>query len=292
MYLLGSAFLALASGTLVVTPHGYRLKQCVREVPQGAIVAERSGQLSVTLIDGSEQLYDVPPECHEDVNNLRNQREQAQARLTTGVKNVGIADGWLDYGGFYSEMGKDSYKAFNATYTVPDTPKSTGGQTLYYFIGMQDNSSPAVNIVQPVLTYGQAVDGGASDWNVASWCCCPSNITTHSPSAGPLKPGDVLQTSVFRDDPSTWTIDAITPSQQHATLRTKVGSYVYNWADVTLEVYGVQSCDQLASGTATFSDMILVGKDGPAPPVWKFTAPTACNGVIAGDAKTVTVKHN
>jgi len=283
--LLGSAFLAVVSSIRVVTPHGYRLRQCVMEVPHGALVAEKDGQLSVTLPDGSLQLHDVPSECHEDANNLRRQRMSDRSQ-------VGIADGWLDYGGYYSEMGKDSYKSFNASYTVPSTPKASSGQTLYYFIGMQDNGGGAVNIVQPVLTYGAAVDEGAATWNVASWCCCPSNITTHSPSVGPLNPGDVLQTYIYRDDASTWTIDAITPKHQHATLKTKVGDYAYNWADVTLEVYGVQSCDELASGTATFSNMALAGKDGLSPPVWKFTAPTTCGGVIAGDAKLVTIKHN
>jgi len=256
------------------------------EVPNGALVTEKDGRLSVTHPSGEVELRPVPPECHDDAARLAAERKAKKA-------TSGIADGWLDYGGYYSEQGRDSLKSFTGSYTIPAAPKTVGDQTIYYFIGMQDNGDRAVNIVQPVLTFGQPVNGqGPASWNVASWCCCPSNITTHSHSVGPLKPGDVLKTLIERDDASTWTIDAITPSQQHATLKVDVGDYIYNWADVTLEVYKVQTCDQLPSGVATFSNMSLTGKDGPTKPVWTFTHPTACNGKIGGDAQTVTIQHN
>jgi len=73
-----------------------------------------------------------------------------------------------------------------------------------------------------------------------------------------------------------------------------VGDYLYNWADVTLEVYSVTACDEFAKGPMTFSNDVLIDVQGQTlTPAWSLTKTTDCNGVIkVVDSSTVTITHN
>lgn len=88
-------------------------------------------------------------------------------------------------------------------------------------------------------------------------------------------------------------------------LVSQVGSFYYDWADVTLEVYSVSgacvpvcvchcthvcgtiyqvnSCDDFAQGPMTFSQMALhdrQGNDITSQAAWTSTGQTACGGKI------------
>jgi len=105
----------------------------------------------------------------------------------------------------------------------------------FYFIGMQDNNYAAVNIIQPVLTWGNELFNGVKGWNLASWDCCPSNITTKSCTITGFGAGDQIRGTLQRQDDSTWVIDAtIVKSGANTTLVSHVGTYLYDWSDVTL----------------------------------------------------------
>jgi len=266
-----------------LTPFGLRPAACVLEVPGGSRIVEENGGVRVYHPEG-EFFYHAAPECHED-NAVAKYLEKKALRTQVGVTN-----GWLDYAGWYPPTGQNNLDSFIANYTVPKDPTSNSGQVLFYFIGMQDNAFPAVNIVQPVLTWGNGVTG----WNMASWDCCPSNITVQSKTVSGLQAGDLITGTIKRVNSVTWYIDCtLLRTMQNTTLYAQPGSETYDWADVTLEVYYIATCNEFANGPMTFTGLALrdVQQD-VLTPKWTFTAPTLCTGVIKQtDATTMYIQH-
>jgi len=200
-------------------------------------------------------------------------------------------NGWLDYGGWYPPTGESNLNEFTSIYTVPGDPAADRGQVLFYFIGMQDNAYAAVNILQPVLTWGNGVKG----WNLASWDCCPKNITVQSKTLTGFGAGDTIKGTIKRIDDATWFIDStVVKTGANTTLYSEVGDYLYNWADVTLEVYSVTACDEFAKGPMTFSSNVIKDVQGATiTPNWSLTKASDCSGVIkVVDSQTVTITHN
>jgi len=266
----------------VLTPFGFRPKECVLEVPSGSVVTEGTDNkliIKTTLASGEDAIsyYQAPSHCGDDMAALKTKRSRSYR------SNVNATNGWLDNAYWEGPI----FEKFTATYVVPPDPLNVvGSQTLFYFIGLVNiNGGAAENILQPVLTWGN----GYREWYVKSWACCPMNISVSSPPIYGLKTNSELQGVVTRDSASTWTIDSIF-NGQHTTLHSQVGDYAYNYADVTLEVYGVNTCDDLAHGTAKFTDLVLPQVDNNnvlAPQAnWVFTAPTLCGGKIQEDSAT------
>jgi len=282
----------------VITPHGLRLPQCVMEVPHNSFVSEHSNgaKLSVKTGEGAdavEKLFDVPKECHKDVENVRaklNQKYLRQQQQKNQTAAPFPLNGWLDYTGWYPPNGQNKIEKFTSTYTTPQNPSVFGSQVLFYFIGSQDNDDPnLVNIVQPVLTWGN----GAQQWYVKSWICCPSNITVSSPPIYGINPGNVLYGTIERTSSTVWRVDSEF-NGQHTTLNGQVGPLNYNWADVTLEVYNVNQCGHFANGQFTASNLALYDSQGTRlTPSWQYTSPTACNGrVYSTNPTTLIISHN
>jgi len=288
VFLLVAAVASFLPEGQVLTPYGPRPKACVLEVPSGSRIIEEEGGVRVRHADG-EFFYAAAQECHEDnaVGKYLEAKEKKQ------VPGLGTVNGWLDYTGWYPPAGENNLDSFTSTYTVPGNPTSNTGQVLFYFIGIQDNAYPSVNILQPVLTWGN----GLSGWNFASWDCCPSNITVQSKSIGGVVAGDKLAGTIKRLDADTWYIDTtLLRTGQNTTLYPQVGSYLYNWADVTLEVYYVNTCQEYAVGPMTFNSLTLKDvQQQVLTPSWQFTPTTNCNGRIVQsttDPTQMYIQHN
>jgi len=274
----------------VLTPYGYRLKQCVMEVPSGSFVSpDVNGKLRVESPVGSSTVvksFEVPAECDEDLNRLYKERV-----MRAQSNNVGFPiNGWLDYGGWYPPSKQSNLQKYTSTYTIPNNPTTATPQTLFYFIGMQDNAQPSyLNIIQPVLTWGN----GNPSWYVQSWACCPNNITVSSPPITGLKQGQTMNGLVNRISADVWDIDSEWQGQ-HTTLMAQVGDMLYNWAAVTLEVYNVNNCQQFANGKFTAAALKLTDNFNQVlTPQWTFTPATSCNGVIQStSSSSVTISHN
>jgi len=175
--------------------------------------------------------------------------------------------------------------SFLATTTFQH-PKSGDGQILYYFIGLENLGYGAVNILQPVLAWEEG-------WNLASWACCPRNISTTSHTISGLEEGQIVKASIERIGASTWKIDS-TVNGETTTLQPRVGSYTYNWADVTLEIYSISSCDQYSDGKVHFTDMKLTGDRGESvTPEWTQPGGSECNGEVdILDPSNIDIYHN
>jgi len=274
-----------SKGDFVITPFGIRRRECVIEVDHESNVRTLPhGDLEIT--NGlKKSVFSPPSHCGDDIEQIRN---KFNSKRQIKSQNYG---GWLDYGGWYPPPQQSNLASFTSTYTVPGNPiNMQGSQVLFYFIGMQDNDAPnAVNIIQPVLTWGN----GYNQWYIKSWACCPSNITVSSPAVFGPGPGSLIQGVVTRISPSTWRIVS-TWNGQSTTLNAQVGDYNYNWADVTLEVYTISSCNDFATGRAVFNQLVLKDAQGQTlNPQWQFTGQTQCNGVIQQTSPTsIYIQHS
>eukprot|EP01123_Difflugia_compressa_P003942 TRINITY_DN15268_c0_g1_i1.p1 TRINITY_DN15268_c0_g1~~TRINITY_DN15268_c0_g1_i1.p1 ORF type:complete len:304 (+),score=40.35 TRINITY_DN15268_c0_g1_i1:2-913(+) len=261
----------------VPTPFGFRDPDCVLEVPSGSTVTARDDTVIVKTppTDASTHqhtfYYKAPPHCGQDIEKIKQKR-------TTVRESSEVTNGWLDWVGWYAPDGQNNLTSFTSTYVVPGLPKSgTDGQTLYYFIGLVNEDDPsAINILQPVLTWGNT-----QSWYICSWICCPANITVSSTPITGLMPGSTFQGVIERQSESNWLVDSVFQGE-HTTLNADVGDYVYNWADITLEVYNVNSCTDFAPGKAFFNDLVLKDEQGQTlNPNWSpYSGQTTCGGSI------------
>jgi len=294
MRFLFLSLVAFAAADLVSTPFGYRLRQCVLEVESGARVSSVPNGVQVTLESNgvlqSSYVHPVPEECHHDgfVESLIEKRQSKPMTLPAAPL---VPDGWLDYAGDYILGRGGNISSFNATYTVPGDPLTNSPQQdLYYFIGIQNNDSPPVNIIQPVLAWGYLGPG----WSVSSWCCCPTNITVKSKSITGFGAGDQIQGNMYRVNSNTWVIDSIIrKTSANTTLQSQIGPYIYDWANVCLEVYSVNVCSQMAKGDAQFTNLVIRGPNGEnLTPKWTLTGPTGCSGKIVMDSTGINISHS
>jgi len=276
-----------------LTPFGLRPASCVLELPTGGSVVEvPEGLKIVTEHDGmrTEKLFTPPAECHQD--NIIERYNKMRTEKKIEHSDAFPINGWLDNAGWYPPASESNLDSFVSTYTIPGNPSQSTTNVLFYFIGMQDNNNPAaLNIIQPVLTWGNGIPG----WNVASWCCCPKNVTVQSKSISGLQAGWQLVGTIQRMSDSTWMIDSkVVNTGANTTLYAQVGDYDYNWADVTLEVYNINNCQQFANGAMTFSGLTL--KDAAQTvltPSWSITGTTDCQGVEKQTAATtMTITHS
>jgi len=287
--IVGAYAIDLPEG-MVLTPFGMRSSRCVLEVESGSHIAKTSTGLKITQFSStgavlSEQFVNTPEESHHD-GFVQNYMEKRRTRAFPPI------NGWIDNAGWYPPSGQNNLDSFTSVYTVPGNPPSDSGQVLFFFIGMQDNAYPnEVNILQPVLTWGNGISG----WNLASWDCCPSNITVNSKSITGFGAGDLIDGTINRVNSNTWKINSvIQKTGANTTLTAQVGTYLYDWADVTQEVYGVSECSQFAKGPMTFSALTLKdAQQDTLKPTWDMTKTTQCTGVIQQTSSTtITITHS
>jgi hypothetical protein len=69
---------------------------------------------------------------------------------------------------------------------------------------------------------------------------------------------------------------------------------VWSQADVTLEVYGIETCSDFAAGAMTFSKMVVWDVNmAPIKQAWQLTTAKPCNGSIRYDGNAdIVVSHN
>jgi len=289
-FVLG-VLVTLSLGKQVLTPQGYRPAECVLTVPSGSTFRETDTGVEITHVDGSIEHHVPAQACHEDdiLTKYAKSRSAVSPADKVDADPFPEINGWLDYAGWYPPYtsGESNLQRFISNYTVPGNPPLDSDQVLFYFIGMQDNDASAVNIIQPVLTWGNGMDG----WNAASWACCPKNITVQSTTMVGFQAGDVLGAMIDRVSPSTWRITTSWKGQE-TTLMAQVGDYQYNWADITLEVYTVQTCNEFATGPATFTNLAMWDKDGMLlTPDWTLTGSTQCQGSITLTKDGAVIQH-
>jgi len=282
VFVVCCVLLATIAAEQVLTPFGYRPKNCVRQVPSGSRIVETKQGNEIHYPDGKIVKYPIQKECVE--SNALWLAERAQRRNST---RKAFADGWLDNASYFPSK---EVAEFTGNYLVPGAPPTDSGQTLFYFIGTENMNTGQLSILQPVLTWGN----GHSKWNMASWNCCPNGEPHTSDFIQNIPDGSTLGGAIdMSSDTTKWSVVSSYGSQQ-VTLTVDTADRNFNYCDVTLETYGVTSCDQMASSPMEFSDMslTLVGGTQDTPNWSAGQEPTECGGSLdIASPQQITITH-
>jgi len=236
----------------VATPGGYLHKSCVYDVGNNAKVIRQFDQsFFVTKEDGSH-LY--IPRCN-------------YPRMMVD------GDGWQVFAEW--DAGKD-LTDFNATWNVPTNPPTYNDQLLYTFSGLQNsfsfNGEQGVDIIQPVLQFGDSPAGGGAFWGIACWYVTSTGIGLHS-KLQPATAGDSIFGVMTKPSASSssWSIvatDTTSGVSTNLAVDKKLGEFE-PYAFVTLEVYDVSDCTQYPTNPLLYTDLIIQVSNQPVTPVWK-----------------------
>jgi hypothetical protein len=174
-----------------------------------------------------------------------------------GVQDPNISHAWIEYEGVVANTSQISYGFLSAEWSVPPTPASNDGQTLYYFPGLEDIND-VVTIIQPVLGWNSDY---ASAWGIASWNCCESG-TVFEGTPQPVSPGDTILGYMFEtcgwgvNSCGTW--DIVTWDLQNGKfsdlVMTSSFGQTFNWAfGGVLEVYNIAQCSDFPNNPNGFT---------------------------------------
>jgi len=271
----------------VITPFGMVPDSCVHQLPQGAILRETDTTVEVLHRNGTVEVFPAQPECLKARSIIHHSRLEKRKALSAPAKGRAWASGWLDYSCWFTPSNVNT---FTGDYLVPGNPPQDASQVLFYFIGAENMvSGENVSILQPVLTWGNGING----WSIASWNCCPQGQTWHSNPLTGFAAGDTLYGEIAVQSDGNWDIVSKYGSQATTLTVAPIGRE-FNWVDVTLEIYTLDSCGQFAVGPTVFSNLALTLDDGSSPtPDWKFTGPTECSGSItAQNAFHIEIQHS
>ena len=164
----------------VITPFGYFHPSCVREIKEGETV----------LADGRIRFENGTEEANIPFCNFPRYTSRGEP-VVKGSADPGplyISWDWIEAG--QVSTSSSSYGKITATWTVPMTPATNDGQTLFFFPGFMDINDVEL-IIQPVLGWNDG-QSGVGPWNIASWNCCPSGTANYSTPVT-VNTGDVIQ---------------------------------------------------------------------------------------------------
>ncbi|KAL4442875.1 hypothetical protein ABPG74_010764 [Tetrahymena malaccensis] len=255
----------------VQTPFGLMLRECVHNVPSGTHIQESE--------DGSIFL------TNDEKNFAKRVQKSEKCQKADPTKKP---EQWIDNNGWDLPANK-SLSKFEAYYYVPNTPRTTHDQWLYYFIGSQNNdgSGPQLSIIQPVLSYYKG-------WYFQSWNCCPDGQAINSPSIFNITPHDQVYGSVQVNKTSVNILSQNKFGEQSSLTIDRNGRN-FTWIDATLEIYDISNCTDYPKGRMTFSQMnVTLNNEMSAIPQWKdYTGPSECNGkMVVEDPQTISIFHN
>src|SRR5450432_2137008 len=197
----------------VLTPGGYRPKDQVHQVEQGAIVSmNEKHQFTITqknttmekdlvLTPGgyrSRSLVHKIPEGHAlHVESGRVRLKNLASGIITEFTDSALTkptvpalgSGWIAYAFWNNGTGR-SISNFSTTWVVPPAPSAPAGQTIYLFNGIE-NYGNNYGILQPVLQWGGSDAGGGQYWSIASWYVTSGGQAFYT-SLVKVNPGDAL----------------------------------------------------------------------------------------------------
>jgi len=270
---------------LVPTPFGLRPEQCVhRDLGSNFQLQRVKEGVAVVYTNGTTRHLPALPECIAWEAKMQIEREKRR-NGTSSLKAP--LDGWLDNAGYYPPglVGN-----FQGNYLVPPNPGTDSSQVIFYFIGTENfQSGVGVSILQPVLTWGNGIDG----WSMASWNCCPSGQTHESSPITGFGAGDTLFGQIQNDNSGNWNVISAFGSQ-NTVLTVADAGRTFDWTDVTLETYSVASCDEFPAGPMVFSSMSMtLQTGGDVTPTWSPTGATECSGSLTVDSPSqITITHS
>ena len=271
---------------IIATPGGWYHADCVRQVPNGALVGATG---LVHRPDGTT--YQLSPCAHPG---------RVASRTSSGRFEAGapLDSGWIEWAQYNTGQ---AWSEIDATWHVPAAPAALYSSTQVYFTfpGVE-----ATYISQPVLAYGFA--GGTSPyggnfWTVAAWHCNSGSDCKHGPpitvSVGDSLVGTVSSSNCVSGS-CTWTIVG-----KDVTKGTQSSFSIAGTNDLSVavggavETYNLTACNQFPANGVFFKGIALYDQNHQlASPHWSpVVNPLAspnCTFIVDTTASTVTLVHN
>lgn len=164
-----------------------------------------------------------------------------------------------------------------ADFTVPPVPAKVSDQVIFLFPSLTPSTNPP--IIQPVLQFGAAADGGGRYWSIASWYL-DINANSHNSKVVKVNAGDKLRGTIQGTGTckngvcSSWTVtlaDLTQPSLKTTLTTTAGGSKYTQIQGAALETYEMTSCANYPSKGVSFTNIIMKDNSGnPLTPKWNL----------------------
>ena len=275
---------------LVLTPGGKRPRHLVRQVGPGQVVrgdtlgnvqvvSERSASMSQNLVltPGGYRhpslVHRVDPGFAVHVAEGKNQLRNLATRTLVEVvapkflpgQVPGFGSGWIADAFWQNETG-NPVTSFKTTWKVPPAPKTSSGQTIFLFNGI-DPADPSQAILQPVLQWGTSHAGGGPFWSVASWFVSGNGQAFFTPLI-PVNVGDTLvgKMTLTGQGNGLFTYQSEFEGMVGTQLPVQnVAELV--WCNETLEAYNITACSDYPDATLTAMQSIELQTGTVTPPV-------------------------
>ncbi len=249
---------------LVLTPGGYRPKSKVHFIePQHRV--KLVGNRHKKVDANGKEVLDLDEFIARPLGLPVMPRHVTRQR----GKVAGLGSGWIVYADWTNATGSP-VSMFTTTWTVPPTPASSSGQTIFLFNGIQNSSM----IYQPVLQWGPSAAGGGSYWAVASWYADGQNGTSHYSTLVRVNPGDVLVgvMTLTGQAPQGFSYNCEFQGIANTSLAIEDVEEL-TWCIETLEAYGItRPTDYPATPSTMFRAIELKTGTSPATdPTLKWT---------------------
>jgi hypothetical protein len=242
-----------------VTPVGYLHPSCVIEARPGEHVSE-----SGDLVSESGVTRAVSPCPHPRFDRSgRAHFPTSGAAPAASSAQVPTIGGWLAY--FAQTVVGITWQSAN--FKVPTAPLHMGNNVAFFFNGLQNGSE----LIQPVLQWNQG--GYPNQWTIAAWY-----VKSGNGIAGPtvlVNPGDTISGYMYPQRGGRWVIGM----NQNGAYATGLSVFTTSAFDTliggAMEVYHVDSCEDLPSTGFEFFTSISVYRNGsPFTPTFSLLGQT------------------
>jgi len=258
----------------VITPFGYFHPSCVGHLAKGDVLRDNVG--AIQRANGTSETIQECAYPHFEADGTK---VVGEVQPTGDGKSEPpyIGHSWIEYASIHTT---NNYGGVYAEWTVPTTPPSNDGQTLYFFNGLEQYTSD-VTIIQPVLGWNSDF---ANAWGIASWNCCKKG-TVQEATPVPVNPNDHIQGYIASQCAKgitkcgSWAIVIVDlENGTHSELDTSNFGQTFNWAfGGVLEVYRVTRCGDYPTpaypdyGIGFYNQGVVDDNFNPIAPAWTVT---------------------
>jgi len=274
----------VAENGSVLTPVGYMDKSKVHYIAPGFHLNVDHGHL--------QKVETATNRLVEDFGEVKplDPKYNLALRSSTSARGgvVPYVQGWIAYSYWTNPTTSNPITNFTTNWVVPSAPSNKGSQTLFFFNGMQNGTTSASYIIQPVLQWGPSAAGGGKYWAIANWYVSSSSayfgslltVTTGTSLKGILK-----QTAVSGSNYSYNSSFSGYASSNALQINNVPQAY---WASETLESYGVSTPSTMypPSSYIAFSSIVMQQGTVYAPLSWSTAQATS------GSAQKAVVVSN
>jgi hypothetical protein len=165
----------------------------------------------------------------------------------------------------------------SADFTVPATPSNVGDQVIFLFPSLTPATNPP--IIQPVLQFGEAANGGGKYWAIANWYLTEA-ANSYTSKLVKVSPGDKLRGTIEGTGTcsagrcTSWTITLadLTQPTLKTVLTTEAGRHHFvQLQGAALETYQMTGCDQYPPSPIAFTNITVKTNAGAAfTPTWNL----------------------